>query len=88
MRTAYPGWDRSGGGSGSSPKGLMGGTPKGKYNWHTVVDGLSEYSIEPTKLPFCISASIHSTPLTPFLPGAGKPLRHNLGATVFGTEVA
>ena len=87
MKTAYPGWDRSGGGgSGSSPKGLMGGTPKGKYNWHTVVDGLSEYNIEPTKLP--LYASNHSTPLTPFLPGAGKPFRHNLGATVFGTDVA
>ena len=49
VKTAYPGWDRSGGGgSGSSPKGLMGGTPKGKYNWHTVVDGLSEYNIEPS----------------------------------------
>ena len=45
MRTAYPGWDRGGGGggAGSSPKGMMGGgPPKGKYNWHTVVDGLSE----------------------------------------------
>ena len=43
VRTAYPGWDRGGGGgTGSSPKGMMGGTPKGKYNWHTVVDGLSK----------------------------------------------
>ena len=36
VKTAYPGWDRGGGGGGA------GSSPKGKYNWHTVVDGLSK----------------------------------------------
>ena len=39
VRTALPGWDRS---CGNSPKGMTMGPPKGKYDWHTVVDGLSE----------------------------------------------
>ena len=36
MKTAYPNWDRGG------TDVLRRGTPKGKYDWHTVVDGLSE----------------------------------------------
>ena len=34
VKTAYPGY--RGGGD------VLRGTPKGKYDWHTVVDGLSE----------------------------------------------
>ncbi len=46
LRTAYPGFGRKGGGNSAAAAAAAAMGPAGgggKYNWHTVVDGLSEY---------------------------------------------